>query len=174
MNLFGEPLTPCSTAGMASTGYTRNHLCAHNNDDHGSHHVCLKHVNGNNGGPSFCQMTGQSEWCGTPGRCADGKPCPKDHWCVCEWAFADAVEKYGCDKVDIDPHATNILALEHYKNSNRPAAYDCLRKKKNSEHDTVRQSSESLQTVQPEALQRHSPMLCKSPFLLHPTAVLTP
>lgn len=133
MNLFGEPLTPCSTAGMASTGYTRDHLCAHNNDDHGSHHVCLEHVNGNNGGPSFCQMTGQSEWCGTSGRCADGKPCPKDHWCVCEWAFADAVEKYGCDKVDIDPHATNILALEHYKNSKRQAAYDCLEKKKSFE-----------------------------------------
>merc|ERR1712146_809163 len=40
-NVNGGPLERCSGAGMALTGFTRNGHCVDENDDEGSHHICI-------------------------------------------------------------------------------------------------------------------------------------
>ena len=66
---------------------------------------------------SFCALTGQPDWC------AD-----KENWCVCEWAFARAVERAGCDAFEVKCDATNALALAHYDHHGRTEAAECLRR----------------------------------------------
>ena len=129
-NVYREPLQPCSQPGHAVTGYTRSGLCQDVASDRGSHHVCMD-IRLRDGG-SFCAATGQSEWCGEPGPCY-GDPtrvCPKAKWCVCQWAFARALERLGCDAIEVDCRATSIRALEAYAADPRYAlAAECLRKK---------------------------------------------
>merc|ERR1711907_651419 len=86
-NVNGEPLQPCSSAGMALTGFTRDGHCVAHNDDAGSHHVCID-MSSNTGG-NFCAVTGQPDWCSSSMGCHEGGgSCQVKHWCVCEWAFA--------------------------------------------------------------------------------------
>lgn len=41
LNVYGNALEPCSTSGMALTGWTRSGSCVDEDDDAGSHHVCI-------------------------------------------------------------------------------------------------------------------------------------
>ena len=51
-NVKGEVLQKCSGTGMALTGFTRNGQCIDENDDQGSHHVCID-MSSTTGG-NFC------------------------------------------------------------------------------------------------------------------------
>ena len=129
-NLYGLPLRPCSTPGMAVTGFTRDGTCSHHDGDRGSHHVCVTEVAGTDKRASLCTITGQPDWCSTEAPCQDASGmCPREHWCVCEWAFERFVKEVGCDALSVDPHATNALVLEHYDPIRNKKAYDCLDKK---------------------------------------------
>ena len=132
VNVFDEKLKNCSRAGTALTGYTRNGKCAHDSSDAGSHHICfaMKQT------PSFCETTGQTNWCTKEFPChgAPKKTCPIENWCVCQWAFANAVEKLGCSGVEVDCDATNMNAVTAYATSRSPRhqkALECLRTKCN-------------------------------------------
>merc|ERR1712124_208794 len=102
---------------MALTGFTRSSKCADQNDDEGSHHICIDMKS--TAGGNFCAVTGQPNWCGSFMEC-DGNPsqtCPVEHWCVCQWAFASYIERAGgCDKIQsIVCEATNMAALDAYR-----------------------------------------------------------
>ena len=116
LNVLNEQLQPCSSPGMALTGFTRNGSCVDQDDDAGSHHVCIK-MSSNTGG-NFCTVTGQSNWCDTEMQC-DGQEgnCAVENWCVCEWAFSGYIENAnGCEHIrDVDCAATNMMALTHYE-----------------------------------------------------------
>ena len=72
---------------MAMTGFTRNGHCVDENDDAGSHHVCIN-LQSTTGG-NFCTQTDQPNWCDTEDQCTSGTgSCQRQNWCVCEWAFA--------------------------------------------------------------------------------------
>lgn len=116
-NVQGGELQHCSSAGMALTGFTRSGECVEQDDDAGSHHVCidLKSAAGGN----FCTVTGQPDWCSSSMGCDGGgaSSCPVKHWCVCQWAFASYIAKAGgCEKIqDIVCEATNMQALTTYR-----------------------------------------------------------
>ena len=98
---------------MPATGYARDGMCAAPGDE-GKHHVCIKDID-----KSFCDATHQADWCSG-----------NKNWCVCQWAYADAIKQNGCDKYEIDCEATNIKALEAYENDPDYAhAYKCLKEK---------------------------------------------
>ena len=132
MNVLGSDLQNCSSPGQALTGYTRSGSCVGVDADAGKHHVCLDLKRT----PQFCSSTGQS-WCRDKMRCHDSESsdCLPENWCVCQWAFADAVDAVGCDGIDNDAlkcDATNANVLEAYDHSGEAkhkAAADCLRRK---------------------------------------------
>merc|ERR1711988_973278 len=135
LSVNGTALQRCSGTGMALTGFTRNGHCVDQNDDAGSHHICID-MSSNTGG-NFCSVTGQPNWCSSSMQCDQGPgSCPIKHWCVCQWAFASYIQKAGgCDKIQqIDCDATNMVALTAYKQqaSADPriaAALECLKQK---------------------------------------------
>ena len=116
-NVNGGELASCSSSGMALTGYTRSGECIDQNDDAGSHHVCID-MSTNTGG-NFCSVTGQSDWCSSSMACHgdSASRCDVEHWCVCQWAFASYITNAGgCDKIqDIVCEATNMVALTAYR-----------------------------------------------------------
>ena len=83
-NVNGGDLKRCSGSGMALTGFTRNGHCVDQNDDAGSHHICIdmKSTQGGN----FCTVTGQAVpdggWCSSSMQCDGGATgrCPVNHW----------------------------------------------------------------------------------------------
>merc|ERR1711871_1200491 len=86
LNVQGKALEKCSGPNMALTGFTRNGKCVDENDDAGSHHICIDMAS--NVGGNFCQVTGQPNWCDSKMAC-DGdasRQCPVKDWCVCQWA----------------------------------------------------------------------------------------
>jgi uncharacterized protein (DUF2237 family) len=126
VNVYNETLTPCSIkdGNMALTGFTRTGECVERQDDAGSHHICidLSSTINTGGTGNFCQVTGQSNWCGTDMECHSSTPsatalCPVKNWCVCQWAFASYVEAAdGCDNIQtIQCDATNREALLAYQ-----------------------------------------------------------
>lgn len=129
-NVAGEPLVSCSQEGYALTGYARTGKCEDSSTDAGHHHVCLDLTDAV--GTTFCAQTGQENWCDAHHPChgAEGE-CQVGSWCVCQWAFADFVEKVGCDNVSIDCAATSMRAFEGYaKDPLRYAhALGCLHRK---------------------------------------------
>lgn len=129
LNVLGSALTSCSQYGTARTGYTRTGRCESHRSDRGSHHVCLDLELKD--GSNFCQTTGQPNWCDEEHEC-HGKNglCKIDSWCVCQWAFADVVEKRGCSNVVVDCNATSMRALEAYQKDPKYAtALKCLKDK---------------------------------------------
>lgn len=144
LNIYGEPLVPCSRNGMATTGYTRTGKCEAVASDAGSHHVCIDisrvgrgkarataantcPVDGGAraGATNFCTLTGQPNWCD---ELQDGKP--RQNWCVCQWAFSDAVAAKGCDALIVNCGATSARALRAYAaadNAQSRNALACLR-----------------------------------------------
>jgi uncharacterized protein (DUF2237 family) len=120
LNVYGEALQPCSYDGMALTGYTRSGYCVDQNDDSGSHHVCIdlsslgggngnddnnnNNNNSNNNNQNFCDVTGQSDWCSSEDMPCHEDPdtngCPVTNWCVCQWAFASYIKgSEGCENI---------------------------------------------------------------------------
>merc|ERR1719240_2300324 len=99
-NVNGGALQKCSGKGMALPGFTRQGQCVDENDDAGSHHICIDMAS--NTGGNFCTVTGQPNWCSSKMAC-DGDSsheCNVKHWCVCQWAFAAYIERAGgCDKI---------------------------------------------------------------------------
>lgn len=135
LNVYGNPLQSCSSNGMALTGYTRSGSCVDQNDDAGSHHICLD-LSSTTGG-NFCSVTGQSDWCSSEMPCHQDSSsyCGVQHWCVCQWAFASYIEKAGgCSAIqDMVCEAINIQAVYAYQrqaskmsNSKYQNALDCL------------------------------------------------
>merc|ERR1719213_982360 len=130
-NVNGGSLARCSGTGMALTGFTRNGHCVDENDDEGSHHICIDMAS--NTGGNFCTVTGQPNWCGSSMQC-DGTSglCPVKHWCVCQWAFASYLQRAGgCDKIQkVVCSATNMVALNSYRaqasDPSIKAALECL------------------------------------------------
>merc|ERR1719261_2322918 len=70
LSVTGKELERCSGPGMALTGFTRTGQCVDQQDDAGSHHVCLDLQSDDSGG--FCEMTGQSNWCESRMPCDTG------------------------------------------------------------------------------------------------------
>lgn len=130
-NVMGEDLESCSGEGMALTGFTRDGHCSHHSQDEGSHHICVRNINGKfDGDQTFCELTNQSNWCATQDTCHDdiNRSCDRDNWCVCEWAFDEFVKQRGCDAFEIDCSATNRLAIKHYEDSGKSHALDCIKR----------------------------------------------
>ena len=131
-NLNVEELKPCSHDGMALTSYTRNGYCVDQNDDSGSHHICINLSSIASSGQIFCAVTGQSNWCaGTDMPCHEdqSKFCAIENWCVCQWAFASYIAKAGgCAAIqDIRCDAIKMQAMRSHKEDNRyREALDCL------------------------------------------------
>ena len=132
-NVKGEVLQKCSGAGMALTGFTRNGQCIDENDDQGSHHVCIDMSSATGG--NFCTVTGQPNWCSSKMPCesAPQSQCQVKHWCVCQWAFASYIDRAGgCDKIQrVVCDATNMVALTAYREQSTRSdsmmrAYKCL------------------------------------------------
>lgn len=128
-NVFGGELKSCSSDGMALTGYTRNGYCVDQNDDSGSHHICID-MSSTVGG-NFCDVTGQSDWCDGEMPCHQdaNKYCQVKNWCVCQWAFASYINNAGgCNKIqDIVCESINLEALLAYKsNPSYSTALQCL------------------------------------------------
>merc|ERR1719261_2263681 len=122
-NVNGGPLQKCSGKGMALTGFTRNGQCIDQNDDAGSHHICIDMAS--NTGGNFCQVTGQPNWCSSMMACDHSAgTCPIKHWCVCQWAFAAYIERAGgCDKIQkVVCEATNMVALKAYREQAKQSA----------------------------------------------------
>ena len=119
LNVYGEDLHPCSTQGMALTGFTRTGRCVEEHDDKGSHHICIDLSSTSHSGKNFCVVTGQDNWCDKEMPCSDesDEKCPVQHWCVCQWAFAKYIAiSGGCDSIqDINCEATNMEALKAYE-----------------------------------------------------------
>ncbi|EED94253.1 predicted protein [Thalassiosira pseudonana CCMP1335] len=132
LNVYGEPLQPCSGDGMALTGYTRNGHCIDQNDDAGSHHVCINLSSIASTGKNFCEVTGQSDWCSASLPCNEDitKSCIVENWCVCQWAFASYLDKAGgCDAIQaIQCDAVNMQAVKAYRanESQYGDALDCI------------------------------------------------
>lgn len=130
-NVNGNQLQPCSSDGMALTGYTRTGYCVDQNDDGGSHHICIDLASADGG--NFCSVTGQSDWCSSYMPC-DGnldETCPVENWCVCQWAFASYLQKAGgCDMIqDIVCESINLEAVLAYRRtsgSEYETALNCL------------------------------------------------
>ena len=106
-NVYGESLQPCSSDGMALTGFTRSGYCIDRSDDSGSHHICIDLSSlggGNDQNENFCTVTGQSDWCSSEDMPCHEDPstygCPVTNWCVCQWAFASYIQKSGgCENI---------------------------------------------------------------------------
>lgn len=83
---------------------------------------------------NFCTVTGQSNWCEEDSECAEdsSKQCPKESWCVCEWAFSRYLEDAGgCHKsADIICDATNQITITHYEEAVARGGEDAPRAKK--------------------------------------------
>ena len=133
-NVNGGELKHCSSSGMALTGFTRDGYCTEQNDDAGSHHICID-MESTSGG-NFCSVTGQPNWCDSTMPCHDDdrNQCKVKHWCVCQWAFLSYLGKAGgCDKIQtIICEATNMAARRAYENQDDPgskAALACLKRK---------------------------------------------
>jgi len=118
VNVNGGTLQKCSGNGMALTGFTRNGQCIDQDDDAGSHHICIDMAS--NTGGNFCEVTGQPNWCSSTMACDGGSmfsSCPVKNWCVCQWAFAAYIERAGgCDKIQrVVCESTNMAALKAYR-----------------------------------------------------------
>jgi len=129
-NIFGDQLQPCSSEGMALTGYTRTGYCVDQDDDNGSHHICID-LSSTRTEQNFCEVTGQNDWCSDMMPCDDGKgyqannnggdgdsnQCQVQNWCVCQWAFASYLQAAGgCDYVqDLECQSINQQAIIAYK-----------------------------------------------------------
>ena len=127
-NVYGKDLQLCSTEGMALTGFTRDGRCVEQQDDVGSHHICLDLASIASTGKNFCAVTEQSDWCDDKMACSDDsdEKCPVQDWCVCQWAFAAYIEKAGgCDAIqEINCEATNMEALIAYKKKTKKKGAD--------------------------------------------------
>ena len=129
-NIYGDQLQPCSSEGMALTGYTRTGYCVDQDDDNGSHHICID-LSSTRTEQNFCEVTGQNDWCSDMMPCDTGKgyqennggndddsnQCQVQNWCVCQWAFASYLQAAGgCDYVqDVVCDGINVQAIIAYK-----------------------------------------------------------
>jgi uncharacterized protein (DUF2237 family) len=131
-NVYGNALQSCSSDGMALTGYTRTGYCVDQNDDQGSHHICINMASA--AGGNFCDVTGQDDWCSSEMPCHEDQNeyCQVQQWCVCQWAFASYLENAGgCSYIQtIVCEAINMEAVLAYQkqssNSKYQEALDCL------------------------------------------------
>jgi len=120
-NVEGGDLSLCSQTGEAMTGFMRDGTCTEQDDDKGSHHICIDlQSTAAAAGKShhdFCTDTGQPDWCKQEGGCMGdtSKKCPRKGWCVCQWAFTAYVHANGCGAIqDLKCDAVNYAALKAY------------------------------------------------------------
>lgn len=121
LNVYGQQLQPCSTAGMALAGRTSTGYCTEKNDVSDSRHICINLSSNNN----FCMTTNQNRnWCSDSKSCDDGsgnsceEMCAIENWCVCQWNFASHVQNVGgCNYVnDLQCDAINLQTIKAYVN----------------------------------------------------------
>ena len=141
-NVNGGELASCSSSGMALTGYTRSGECIDQNDDAGSHHVCID-MSTNTGG-NFCSVTGQSDWCSSSMACHgdSASRCDVEHWCVCQWAFASYITNAG----GATRFRTRVRGDEHGRVDEVPRAGRAV-----AEHATALECLESRRGLSEEA-----------------------
>jgi len=126
INIFGEPLEPCSEVGTAMTGFERTGKCEEVDGDAGSHHICIKMKK------DFCDVTEQPNWCGKSMPCmGESGDCKIGNWCICQWAYAKYLDKVGdCESsLDLNCAAINQAAVKAYKKRGEEDALKCLRQK---------------------------------------------
>lgn len=123
-NIYGSPLKPCSTTGMAVTGSTGNGYCDHNmnmgeehNYDEFAHTICIDFASF--GGRKFFAATNQPDWSDSENRelpCMEAigsdehkvaktemsadetmtvSSCPIVHWCTSAPDYASYTETIG-------------------------------------------------------------------------------
>ena len=121
LNIYGDQLQPCSTAGMALAGRTSTGFCTEKNDVSDSRHICIDLSKNNN----FCTFTNQNRnWCSDSKPCDDGygqsceEMCPIENWCTCQWNFALYLQNVGgCNYVnDLQCNAINMQTIKAYVN----------------------------------------------------------
>ncbi|CAD7963802.1 unnamed protein product [Amoebophrya sp. A25] len=137
-NVLGATLGSCSEDGEAVTGFMRDGMCTDGGDeDAGSHHICINLHSAQAGGKTFCEVTGQSNWCVEKDTCQGGSggssTCPRVHWCVCQWAFASLIADNPdiCSQLTMKLAGTHKAALCAYcaNQSEYTAALNCLKEK---------------------------------------------
>lgn len=99
-------------------------------DDAGSHHICLENISSSLGPGTFCELTGQPDWCRKQGSCTEGQ-CPRENWCVCQWAFAKVIEEVGCEALSVKCDAIPQRVLQDYQRTGKDEAWKCLQEKCN-------------------------------------------
>ncbi len=104
LNVFGDPLAPCSTAPV--TGYFRDGSCNTCEQDTGSHTVCAIMT---------AEFLAYSKYVGND--LSTSRPeygfsglKPGDQWCLCASRFLQAADEGCAPKVDL--RATHQKALE--------------------------------------------------------------
>lgn len=122
LNIYGQELQPCSTAGMALAGRTSTGFCTEKNDVSDSLHVCIDLSSNDN----YCTITNQNQnWCSESKPCDNGygqsceETCPIENWCACQWNFASYVQLVGgCNYVkDLQCNAINLQTIRAYVNT---------------------------------------------------------
>ncbi len=107
LNVFGEPLAPCSTAPM--TGFYRDGCCTTGPQDVGRHVVC---VQVNAAFLAFSRTVGNDLSTPRPEYGFPGLK-PGDRWCLCALRWQEALEAGMAPSVCLD--ATNQAALRHVR-----------------------------------------------------------
>lgn len=105
INVFGEPMRPCSHDPM--TGFYRNACCSTGPDDRGRHVVCVEVT------ADFLAFSKQAGNDLSTPRPEFGFPGlrPGDRWCLCADRWQQALEAGAPPRVVLS--ATHRLALEH-------------------------------------------------------------
>lgn len=109
LNVFGEPLQPCSTRPL--TGFYRNGCCDTGPEDRGSHTVCVI---------ATAEFLALSKYLGND--LSTPRPeygfaglKPGDRWCVCAGRFLQAAQEFAAPQVVLAAthmRATDIVPLE--------------------------------------------------------------
>ena len=104
VNVFGEPLAPCSDSPL--TGWTRNGCCETDVRDHGSHTVCAVMTAGF---LEFSQSRGNDLSTPHPEYGFPGLK-PGDRWCLCAARWLEAWQAGHAPRVHLK--STHRRALE--------------------------------------------------------------
>jgi uncharacterized protein (DUF2237 family) len=107
LNVFGEPLAPCSVAPM--TGFYRDGCCTTGPQDVGRHVVCVKVTAAF---LAFSRSVGNDLSTPRPEFAFPGLQ-PGDRWCLCALRWREALEAGLAPGVVLE--ATNQAALRHVR-----------------------------------------------------------
>ncbi|CAE7367439.1 unnamed protein product [Symbiodinium natans] len=106
LNLYGQPLQPCSQEGDTTTGWTRTGSCAWEPSDRGYHQVCVTMSR------QFLQSSAKYDSNDLSSVVGEG-----GHWCICAWAWAAAVSRdpQHFENLRLDCARTNAYLRDVYR-----------------------------------------------------------